>query len=422
MDKTTLILIGLVVSVILLDKLLKERIERTFVNLETKKLIKFFSISIFGIIVLPILIFAIEFFFYWSEPIEYFINVKIEYSKAWIALYSFMGFVTSIVLFLILDKDRSKEFGKRLIDKSDNSENKNPATFRILFLAYLIIISYFIINPQGFNFTQIFSINSPVEKVKKRLASFKSNRSASDYFEIITPLFEEYYDCLECVEYISHFNLDKDLDAEYARAKISHFSRAIELGSKDLYIYVQDMKYKFFLKDKYGAEERDMQIRNLLNNLDEEDLKPFYYEIGKYHLTIAYQIIFNAINEYDRARSRGKEGVYDVYSSEMTRANTSEKKAFEYLEEALGAELQNHSVKSKENAILYANELANYFSSIREVLTGVGMMWISYVNFEISPEDREKRCLLMSKLGSLGGDEIYKWMNPICTTIEIKRV
>jgi hypothetical protein len=427
MDKTAIILLALVVFFILIDKLLQEGIYKSIVNVKkNNNVIKIIFLSFLGSIISPIILFAIEFLLFWDEPLQFYIDLKLEYSKPWIAIYSFLGFVSSILLLLIGNKVKRKDFGKKLIDDARNSKKKKNIIFRILFIVILSSVSYFFITHEGMKLTKMFEYNSPIEKVKKRLSSFKNNRPSSDYFKVVTPLFEEYYDCLECVEYISHFNLDEELNDEYARYKIPHFSRAIELGSKDLYVYIQDLRYKFFVKDKFGAEQRNDQIQEFLENFEEEALRPFYYDIGAYYFILAYQTISKAIDDLDRKLSLDKKEArdyYDLYNVEMARGNSYEKLAFQYIRKGINKDMNNSSANLKENVLRITNDLANYYSSIRKVLISyqrVSLSWIDYVNNRFSDEDRRERCLIMSDLGSLGGEKIYEWMKPICSKIQIR--
>lgn len=88
-----------------------------------------------------------------------------------------------------------------------------------------------------------------------QLSSLKTNKEFSNRLD---PLFEKYYNNLDCIELLANTYTGSSLEDDFAKIKIRHFSRAIELGTRDLDIVTQSARYRHELNDRIGAR-RDFE-------------------------------------------------------------------------------------------------------------------------------------------------------------------
>jgi hypothetical protein len=274
-----------------------------------------------------------------------------------------------------------------LMNTEGNSNNKKKIFIRIFLFAALSITVYFLLNQKDSKFINIAEPLTPIEDVRNKLSALGENSCEEVYFTEINSLFEKYYDCLECVEKISYFHSGCLLDDEYARHKIRHFARAIELGSSDLEILVQDMRYKDFAGDNYGAKERSKQIQMIIESLDEGDLKRYYHSVGNYYL-------FQA----------------DIYDWKYSIVNSYHLIAIQYYEKALEAVSQENPLVIKDKAIRIADKMIYYHRSFANRYEGKYYWWYNFPG-----KDRKDICGFMSRLGSLGAEEMYEVMKDLCS-------
>ena len=305
-----------------------------------------------------------------------------------------------ILAILLFDFFRNrKSNSKELIDTTKQS-NKKKLFIRVLLLVSLVAITFFIINKKNSIASNIALSSSPIEDFHKEFSALKFSDGATkeaaldlelsrdEYFEVVSSFFEKYYDCLECLEIICNTHPSQgNLDETYARYKIVHFTRAIELGSSDLDILVQDMRYKDFAGDNYGAKERSKQIQLILESLDESDIKRYYHSIGNYYLF--------------QAR---------IYDWEYSLVNSYHLIALQYYEKALDALSQENPLEIEYKANGIADKMIHYHQSFAQRSGGK-----YYWRYKFPEKDKREICRLMSRLGSLGAVEIYELMKELCS-------
>lgn len=301
-----------------------------------------------------------------------------------------------ILAILLFDFYRSrKSDSKELMDIPGRS-NKKRLFITIFLVVALGVITFFLLNREDSKSLGSFEFDLPIEEINNELSGQFDSRiedvnkelsalgelTAGSYYQEITPLFEKYYDCLKCIEAISRFHPSGSLTQEYARFKIQHFSRAIDLGSNDIGLYTQDMRYKLEVKDKYGAIKRDKEIQNIIENLDKIPVYS-YRSIGTYYLL--------------------KSSVYDIQHSLSYSHHLD---AIKWYGLALDALNQERPSEIKKEASKIANKMRFYPGSFKYN----GGSWVK----DIPEKDREELCEFMSRLGSMGGEEIYELIQNLC--------
>ena len=298
-----------------------------------------------------------------------------------------LALLVLILVILLFDFFRNrKSNSKELIDTTKQS-NKKKLFIRIFLVVALGVITFFLLNREDSKSLGSFEFDSPIEDVNKVLSDLGEEVGDQTYYETVNPLFEKYYNCLECVEAISNKNPIGTMNNDYCRYKIRHFTRAIELGTSDLGIYVQDMRFKNFVGDNYGAKERSKQIQMIIESLDEGDLKKDYQSIGNYYL---YQ--------------------YNIYNQEYSVKNSFHLIAIQYYEMALDSVSQINPIDIKKLASGIANKMRFYSGSFANLSSGKYYWW-----YKFPQEDKKELCQFMSRLGSLGAEEIYEVMQDLCS-------
>jgi hypothetical protein len=292
--------------------------------------------------------------------------------------------IVAIVLFDFFR--RRKSDSKELMDIPRQS-NKRRLFIRIFLLVALVATTFFLLNREDLKSLGYFEFDTPIEDVNNALSDLGKEADHQTYFDTVNPLFEKYFNCLECVEAISNINPKGTMNNEYCRYKIRHFTRAIELGTEDLGIYIQDMRYKGFVGDNYGAKERSKQIQAIIESLDEGDLKQYYHVIANYYL---YQ--------------------YSIYNQEYSVKNSFHLMAIQYYEMALNSVSQINPIDIKKKASQIASRMRAYNGSYANLSNGK-YYWL----YNFTQEDKKELCRFMSKLGSLGGEEIYEVLEDLCT-------
>ena len=306
-----------------------------------------------------------------------------------------LALLVLILAILLFDFFRNrKSNSKELIDTTKQS-NKKRLFFRIFLLTALGAFTFFLLNREDSKSLDSFEFDLPIEEVNDELSGQFDSRiedvnkelsalgkiTDESYYREITPLFEKYYDCLECIEAISRFHPIGSLTQEYARFKIQHFSRAIDLGSNDIGLYTQDMRYKLEVKDKYGAIKRDKEIQNIIENLDKIPVYS-YSSIGTYYLL--------------------KSSVYDIQHSLSYSHHLDAIKWYGLALDALNQERPSEIKKEVSNI---AKKMRFYSGSFKYYGS-----WVK----DIPEKDREELCEFMSRLGSMGGEDIYELIQNLC--------
>jgi len=300
--------------------------------------------------------------------------------------------IVAIVLFDFFR--RRKSDSKELMDIPRQS-NKKRLFIRFFLLLALGAITFFLLNREDSKSLDSFEIDLPIEEVNDELSGQFDSRivevnkelsalgklTERDFYSEITPLFEKYYDCLECIEAISLLSPGGSMTKEFARFRIQHFSRAIDLGSNNIEIYTQDMRYKLYVKDKYGAIKRDKEIQNIIENLDKIPVYS-YSSIGTYYLL--------------------KSSVYDIQHSLSYSHHLDAIKWYGLALDALNQERPSEIKKKVSNI---ANKMRFYSGSFNYYGS-----WVK----DIPVKDREELCKFMSRLGSMGGEDIYELIQKLC--------
>ena len=305
--------------------------------------------------------------------------------------------ILSILLFDFFK--RRKSDSKELMNTEGNSNNKKKIFIRIFLLIALVTTTFFLLNQKDSKVSDITLSSSLIEDFHKELSAIGSREVGIDgsekfrdlnidnYINIVSPLFEKYYNCLECVEAICYTHPYGGLTDTYGRYKISHFTRAIELGSRNLYIYIQEMRYKNYVGDKYGAIERSNQIQTIIDNSGEIDLKPYFKQIGDYYL---YQA--------------------DIHNLEYSLSNSYQSMALQYYEKAMESVSRTNPLDIKNIASDIGRRMVNYSTSFANRSGDNYYWWHSFPQ-----EERRELCRFMSRLGSLGAKEIYELIEDLCS-------
>jgi len=111
--------------------------------------------------------------------------------------------------------------------------------------------------------TELESLKSELEKYDFDDPRWKN---VDDFFSILDPLFKKYYSCLECVELLANTYEGGGMNDNFAQKKVIQFSRAIELGTKDIDILLQNVRYKIYLKDKVGYNQGLVLLEEKFND------------------------------------------------------------------------------------------------------------------------------------------------------------
>lgn len=292
-----------------------------------------------------------------------------------------------ILVIILFDFFRSRKSDSKELMDIPGQPNKKRLFIRVFLVVALGVITFFLLNREDSKSLGSFEFDTPIEDVNKVLSDLGEEVGEQTYYDTVNPLFEKYYNCLECVEAISNKNPGGKMNNEYCRYKIRHFTRAIELGTSDLSIYVQDMRFKNFVGDNYGAKERSKQIQMIIESLDEGDLKQDYHSIGNYYL---YQ--------------------YNIYNQEYSVKNSIHLIAIQYYEMALDSVSQINPIDIKKLANGIANKMRFYSGSFANLSRGKYYWW-----YKFPQEDKKELCQFMSRLGSLGAEEIYEVMQDLCS-------
>lgn len=301
-----------------------------------------------------------------------------------------------ILVILLFDFFRSRKSDSKELMDIPGQPNKKRLFIRIFLVVALGVITFFLLNLEDIKSLGSFEFDTPMEDVNNELSGQFDSRiedvnkelsalgeiTDGSYYQEITPLFEKYFNCLECIEAISRFHPIGSLTQEYARFKIQHFSRAIDLGSNDIELYTQDMRYKLEVKDKYGAIKRDKEIQNIIENLDKIPVYS-YRSIGTYYLL--------------------KSSVYDLQHSLSYSHHLD---AIKWYGLALDALNQERPSEIKKEASKIANKMRFYPRSFKYNRGS----WVK----DIPEKDREELCEFMSRLGSMGGENIYELIQNLC--------
>lgn len=299
--------------------------------------------------------------------------------------------VISIILLLILLFVMAYDFIRSKISKSteislnnkkSNNKKKVLLSFSLIALAITFFYNKDILGIKlKFEPIRDLSNKTDIEILNERLIelNFENDNGAwvqkitnDNFTKYLDPLFEKYYDCLDCIESISKTYRDGGtLDDDFAKIKIKHFNRAIELGTRDLDIIAQSGRYRGKLNDIEGARESFELGIKLINSSDVEFSKS---DLSYFYLQYAY--IDNNINMLHKSIDYYTE-IYKI----------SEFKKVEVLNSTAG--------------------MINYYAGFA--------FKKKYSNYVYEDNKlRLKICRLFSRLGELGSDTAYDHINQFC--------
>lgn len=167
------------------------------------------------------------------------------------------------------------------------SSRRNKIIVFISILAILTTILFYkdFISILNFNSETIISEKSEIELLKDELIKLEfkevggdwifgeqlnSLKTNEEFSNLLDPLFEKYYNNLDCIELLAHTYSGGNMNDNFAKIKVRHFSRALELGTRNLSIVAQSARYRNFLNDRIGAR-RDFEygLKLIIENPEE---------------------------------------------------------------------------------------------------------------------------------------------------------
>lgn len=186
--------------------------------------------------------------------------------------------IVLILAILIFDFFRRKKSdSKQLVPIEKRDSPKKYIVISILLALFAIVLIGYDLNYSEQNdiLTDEVKIeqtekNTELESLKSELEKYDFDdsrwKNVDDFFSILDPLFKKYYSCLECVELLANTYGGARMGDNLAQKKVIQFSRAIELGTKDINILLQNVRYKIYLKDKVGYNQGLVLLEEKFND------------------------------------------------------------------------------------------------------------------------------------------------------------
>lgn len=228
--------------------------------------------------------------------------------------------------------------------------------------------------------TELESLKSALEKY-----DFDDPRWENEdyFFSLLDTFFKKYYSCLECVELLANTYGRGGMTDTYAQKKVIQFSRAIELGTTDINILLQNVRYKIHLKDKVGYNQGMVLLEEKFN--DDKGVEK--YKNTQYALFYVYKSQISNMRE-----------VID---------NNIHLMAIEYFDKSLN-DVKDDPDQLKKRSEWIVNTLKY------DAVHWFGTNYNNYNRKWFPYPQRETLCSLLSRTGSYGAQEAYMMITDNC--------
>ena len=291
---------------------------------------------------------------------------------------------------------RRKSDSKELVTVEKRGSIKKYLVISVLLVLVAIVLMKMInYSPQNDTSTNEIKIEqsskkTEIESLKSELEKYdfddpKWKNEEDNFFSILDTFFKKYYSCLECVELLASTYGTGLMTDTYAQKKVIQFSRAIELGTKDIDVLLQNVRYKIYLKDKVGYNQGLVLLEEKFN--DDKGVEK--YENTQYALFYVYKSQILEMKE-----------VIDDNIHLM---------AIEYFDKSLN-DVKDDPDKLKSRSEWIVDRLKYNASHWFGPYYDYNKNWV--LKFPYS--QRETLCSLLSRAGSYGAQEAYNMITNEC--------